>query len=310
MIIGTGHPFNAEYFYSRAFRKIGHEVEMVDEYEGIEYRLFTRIINTRTRIFSFSLERAIVNRNLEEKVSKFGPDIIIIFKGEILSDRVIERLSESYSISLFWPDMYKFKPLLKNRINFFDNVFTAANKIDFYKKLGARRVTTVPWACDPEFHRVLPVDKVYNVSFIGTAYPERRKVIRSLGNVDVFGDFWFGFGEKAHGYLTGDDFVKVINESKINLNLQAKTNVIADAPTMRTFEVAGSGGFQVSDYLPSIGRYFPKLPTFKSTEELKELRDYYLDNKPEREESALDCFNRCRDYFKYTDSAKLILSSL
>jgi spore maturation protein CgeB len=29
----------------------------------------------------------------------------------------------------------------------------------------------------------------------------------------------------------------------INLNLQAKISVAADAPTMRTFEIAGCGGF-------------------------------------------------------------------
>ena len=38
----------------------------------------------------------------------------------------------------------------------------------------------------------------------------------------------------------------------IDLNPQDKANAITDAPTMRTFKVAGYGGFQNTDYMPSL----------------------------------------------------------
>ena len=176
--------------------------------------------------------------------------------------------------------------------------------------MGARNIATVPWACDPDFHRKLVIDKRYEVSFIGTAYPERRRIIRRLGEVEVFGDYWRGYGKRKHVSVYGEKYVRTINESTINLNLQAKISVNADAPTMRTFEVAGCGGFQISDYMPSLKRYFPMMPTFTDVNELKELLKYYLNNGVERDEIALKCMKICSDSFKYTDSAKLILTAL
>jgi spore maturation protein CgeB len=223
---------------------------------------------------------------------------------------VLEKLSENRNICLFYPDTYKFRPLLKKIIGHFKIVFTAANNKDFYHKLGAQKIVTVPWACDPEFHRKINVEKKYDVSFIGTTYPERRRIIRRIEHVDVFGDFWYGLGKKSHKPVYGEDFVKTINQSSINLNLQARISVEADAPTMRTFEVAGCGGFQISDYMPRIKRYFPVMPTFKDTDDLKEKIEYYLDNNEEREEIALKCMEICRKSFKYTDSASIILSKI
>ena len=136
--------------------------------------------------------------------------------------------------------MFKFKPILKNRLQYYKCVFTAANKTGSYVKMGARRVVTVLWACDPSFHRKIDTNKKYDVSFVGTAYRERKRIIGKVGNVTTFGDFW-GKTINAHPDVYGEDYIRVINETRINLNLQAKENTSADAPTMRTFELAGSG---------------------------------------------------------------------
>ena len=104
--------------------------------------------------------------------------------------------------------------------------------------------------------------------------------------------------------------MRTINETKINLNLQAKISVKADAPTMRTFEIAGCGGFQLSDYMPSIKTCFPMLPTFRNVVELKELIEYYLENDSERWEIAEKCMEICHHSFKYSDAAKIMLSNL
>ena len=308
LIVGYKKDFTAEYFYSKALSKLGHEVSLIDEYEGIKRPLFARVMFTRTRMLRFFLNRMEVNNNIVEKARKADADVILIFKGEFLSDSSLADLSENFRTYLFYPDTYKYKPILKNRLHYFNAVFTAANSTDFYYNLGAKKVVTVPWACDPDFHRKMNIEKKYDISFIGTAYRERRKIIRKCDNIHVFGVLWYGFGGFSHRPVYGNDFVRTINETKINLNLQAQVSIMADAPTARTFEVSGSGGFQISDSMSSIGRYFPRIPTFGSTDELKELIDYFLDNETEREERALDCYYRCRKYFKFTDAAKLITS--
>ena len=78
-------------------------------------------------------------------------------------------------------------------------------------------------------------EKQYEVTFIGTAYAERRSVVRKLGKVNVFGNYWFGFVKFSHPPAFGENYVSTINESMVNLNIQGKGSITADSPTMRTF---------------------------------------------------------------------------
>ena len=285
-------------------------MSFINSYNGVKNHLLSRIIYTRTNIFEHNLEKLWINRWLLKKVKKIEPDVILFFKGELISTKIFSTLSNNRNIFLFYPDTYKFKPLLERELKYFKLIYTASNNKDFYYNLGARRVKTVPWACDPDFHKILKVPKKYNVSFIGTAYLERRKVIRGLNGVDVFGDFWYGFGKHSHSSVYGNQFIKTINESKINLNLQAKISIEANAPTMRTFELAGSGGFQISDYMQSLEKYFPMIPTFRDKNELRELISYYLENEEEASNIANKTMQICQAKYKYKDAAKIILRNL
>ncbi len=79
---------------------------------------------------------------------------------------------------------------------------------------------------------------------------------------------------------------------------------------MRTFELAGCGGFQISDYMPSVARYFPGIVTFKNPTELKELISYYLENNGEREEIATKLQETCYKFYTYDSSAKMMLGKI
>ena len=310
LIVGREAPYNAEYFYKKAFSELGNEVFLINSYNGIKNPFLSRIIYTRTSIMNFTLNDLWINQNLKARIDEIDPDIIIFFKSEMISSKVLSELSESRNIYLFYPDTFKFKVLLKERLHYFTSIFTAANNKQPYYTMGARKVVSIPWACDPKFHKKIEIEKKYNISFIGTAYLERRKIIRNLGEVDVFGDFWYGFGAHSHPPTFGEDFVKTINQSRINLNLQAKVSVEADAPTMRTFELAGCGAFQISDYMDSMKKYFPMVPTFKAINELKELIEYYKNNEFEKNDISEKSMQLCHNFFKYTDAAKLIISQL
>ena len=309
-MLGRKLEYNAEYFYNKAFSEIGNDVLLIDTYTGVNYGKIKRQIHTRTSKFDILLKNYWINLNLIKIIDNYDPDIVLLFKGEFVLNSVIEEISKNRGIYLFYPDTYKFKPLLKNKLHYFNKVFTAANRKDFYYNLGAKNVVTIPWACDPDFHKKYIVNKSFDVSFIGTAYPERRKLIRKIKNVDVFGDFWYGFGAKAHPPVYGSEFINTINRSSINLNLQARISVEADAPTMRTFELAGCGAFQISDYMDSIKKYLPVVPTFKTINELKELVEYYKANELERIDISIKSMQFCHKFFKYTDAAKKIISQL
>ncbi|MEM3265268.1 MAG: hypothetical protein QXH07_04865 [Thermoplasmata archaeon] len=189
LIIGSQKPFNAEFFYNKAFNQLGFETDILNMYEYVKYPLFTRIVQTRTSVFHFMQNSIYINKDLDQRVRKIDPDVIIVFKGEFLSVKSLESLSENYKIYLFYPDTFKFKPILKNRLQYYQCVFIAANGTNFYLKFVAKRVVTIPWACDPDFHRKIETIKKYNVLFIGTANGERKHVVSELDNVATFGDF-------------------------------------------------------------------------------------------------------------------------
>ncbi|MEM0134579.1 MAG: glycosyltransferase [Thermoplasmatales archaeon] len=300
--------YNAEYFYERAFKNLGHEVIFLDSYSGVSSPLLSRTIHARASISRLLPGSYPINEHLLETAEKIDPDAIFIVKGEFISNRTLEELGHNYNLYLFYPDNYRFLPLLKGRLHYFSAIYTAANKTDFYKELGAKQVITVPWACEPEFHRKLDYEKSYRVSFIGTAYPERRALVRKLGNVNVFGNYWFGFGKFSHPPVFGEDYVRVINQSAVNLNIQGKGSITADSPTMRTFEIASSGGFQISDYMPSVKQYFPMMVTFRDVGELKELIDYYLDSFEDANIIAENVRTVAVENFTYEQAARTIIS--
>ena len=310
LIVGRETPYNAEFFYKKAFSGTGNEVFLINSYTGVTNQLLSRIIHTRTNFFNFTLNNLWINKHLKTRVDEIDPDLIIFFKSDLISTKILSELSDNRSLYLFYPDTYKFQALLRGRLIYFTAIYTASNNTSPYYRMGARKVVTVPWACDPDFHKKFEIERKYNISFIGTGYLERRRIIRSMGEVEVFGDFWYGFGAHSHPPVYGKDFVKTINQSRINLNLQAKISIQADAPTMRTFEVAGCGGFQISDYMPCLKKYFPMLPTFREVSELKELISYYLDNHEEALEIANRTMKICLSSYKYTDTARIIISNL
>ncbi len=73
----------------------------------------------------------------------------------------------------------------------------------------------------------------------------------------------------------GEEYVRLINEAIVNLNVHHPSDLEADAPNMRVFEVAGSGGLLLSDHVPSIHRYFARdeVGTYEDLEETRELQE-------------------------------------
>lgn len=309
IIIGRLAEFNAEYFYLKYLRKLNEEVELLDMFQGIHHRFLSSILHSRTGLFKFTLRGIDINRNLVTYLRDANPDAIIVFRGELISEHTLKSIKDNFHVYLFYPDVFKFLNSISDRIYLYDTVFTAANIHKPYIDRGAKRVITVPWACDPEFHKFInDITKVYKASFIGTAYPERRRMLRGLKNVEIFGNYWWGFNRKCHPAVKGVEYVYTINRSLININLQTRASVLGDAPTMRTFEIAACRGFQISDYMHSIKEYFPRMPTFYERRDLKELINYYSNSISEAEEIALDSQEICYRKFTYEIASKRILS--
>lgn len=301
-VIGAGGLYNAEHFFVKAFRSLGNEAIFVDQYEGVTRKFLVRFVTTRFSLSRFALSRLPVNRREFSR-----SDLILVFKGELLTENTLSRLSEMNTY-LFYPDTYRFPILLRNRIHYFRGIITTTERIEPYVKMGARRVMTLRWACDPELHRPLQISKAYDVTFVGTFYPNRWRVLRKLRvRPHVFGSLWYLKIGIHHPAVHGEEYVRVINESKVNLNIHHPVDLEAEAPNMRTFEIAGSGGFLLTERMGCLTKLFRRVETFSSVNELNEKIEYYLEDEKEREEVALGLKEDCLERHTYLHRAQELM---
>jgi hypothetical protein len=104
------------------------------------------------------------------------------------------------------------------------------------------------------------VEKIYPASFVGTCFDERVSlfeylIARCKLPVHVFGSHWQKrsdlprrFPSQFHPEITGDEYVKVIQQSLVCIGLVSSSN--DDEWTMRTFEIPGTGGMLLAQRTP------------------------------------------------------------
>jgi spore maturation protein CgeB len=177
--------------------------------------------------------------------------------------------------------------------------------------MGARRVVTLRWACDPDFHRPIRSAKAYDVSFVGTFYWNRWRLLRKLKvKPHVFGSMWYLKAGYHHPSVQGEDYIRVINRTKVNINIHHPVDLAADAPNMRTFELAGSAAFFLTEKMDCLGKLFRRVETYTGEEELNEKIEYYLENDREREEIAAalreDCLEKHTYLYRAQELMKLV----
>jgi spore maturation protein CgeB len=168
----------------------------------------------------------------------------------------------------------------------------------------------LPWfdmlGADTDKFRPINLKKKYDVIFIGTPKGDRLKYMQYLlkknVNFVIGGAGWEDYPEFKSRYLgkiPDEDFIKVINESKINLcfsqNFFSSPHVLE-----RTLAVNACKAFALTEYVEG---YFPKftegkdIVTFKSEEELYNKINYYLKNEKERDEITTKAYKKVTKNF-------------
>jgi spore maturation protein CgeB len=128
---------------------------------------------------------------------------------------------------------------------------------------------------------------------VKVAEQERLRALRMLSdefNVDIYTGSDTSSMPKIHnrGFARSLDEMPIIfNQSKINLNITAKS--IRSGLSLRVFDVLGCGGFLITNYQAELPDYFEigkDLVAYESLEHLQELCRYYLAHDDERAEIA------------------------
>ena len=290
--------------------------------------LLTRIL-TKLKIPP-DLDR--LNHRLVIKVRAENPDIIFIVKGNLIYPSTLKMLKEQHpfiklvSFSNDNMSLWHNKSLFYHYgVKYYDLLVSI--NIPAYKDIKDRfskKIIYVDKSYSPKYHYYEPLEKKYDVIFIGSYEYERYQDLQYLASkgikVDVFGNMWdktkldrVNKNLTIHYHdLVGDDYRKAICSSKIVLGFLRKINF--DTQTSRSFEIPACGSFMLMERTNEHQRLFEEgkeAEYFSSNEELLNKTIYYLKNKVERESIAKNGRLKCESAgYSYAERIKRIISEI
>jgi spore maturation protein CgeB len=307
----------------RALRRLGHRVTFVDNQgyapalKAIDAAFADERARANARVDLFLAASDATRRALREARPQL---VLYLAQAPVVRDSDVDDLRAANIPSVFWfVEDFRVFTYWPSAVRRFDHIWTI-QRGELHERLAAaghRSFDYVPTACDPELHRPYPPDETRayaaSVSFAGSAYPNRRKLLAELCGLGFEPDEPVTLGAPAPFRLWGPRFARepalasasaagldgelphatlarIFAASAINLNLSSSAApetfaVAKDLVNPRAFEIAGCGGFQLSEALIPVGEFFEpgrEIEVFTSVAEARDKIRYYRAHESER----------------------------
>lgn len=297
----NGPALNYKAWYEN-FLKLGFEVETVF------YEDFSKD----------ALQGEIIN-----KASAYQPDLVFfILQKEQIEVSTLKKLKSDgfFIVNFFGDDQWRFDSFSSLYAPHFSACITTDKfSIRKYQNIGQKNIIRSQWASLESNVHSESLNYQYDVSFIGGANPYRKWFVNELKKkgitVQCFGQGW------ENGRVSFERMEEIFATSKINLNLSnsisydiryllsslkaailtfkalIKSGKNASQTKARNFEIPVQGGFQLTDYVPSLEDYFrigEEVVCYTSVEDAALLIAYYLENETKRESIKKEGVNRAR----------------
>lgn len=308
----------------------------------IFYDTFKKMNNKENEVIYFAIDEITarigynrMNQKLLETVEEEKPDIcfFVLLKG-FLEKEVVREITEKNEITTlnwFTDDHWAFDNFSKHWVPFFNWVVTTdLNSFLRYKKIGYKNIIKSQWGFNNFLYKPLNLSKIYDVSFVGQPYGNRKQIIKKLEKagikVECFGKGW------PIGKVSLEEMIKIFSQSKINLNFAKSSGKITpkyiarvflkkridksiqiDNPKNwinniksllarkkkqfkdRNFGIPACSSFLLTDYMKDLEEYYEigkEIVCFKNIEDLIYKIKYYLKNDKERENIARAGYER------------------
>ncbi|MDD2943324.1 MAG: glycosyltransferase [bacterium] len=297
-------------YTASALESLGQKVRLFDlETFYPVYKKFEEMLRTPQRQSSLQGHYVeLLSQLLLEAIAERPVDILICLAQAPLSARALTALRERGVITVLWfvEDGKRFETW-KHISRYYDYVFVIQEDgfPEQVEAAGAGSAIYLPSACDPSIHKPLQVTEEErlrwgsDVSFVGAGYNNRQHMFATLTKFDfkIWGTEWAvappfdRFVQEFGRRISPEDYVKIFNSTKINLNLHSSSERDGVEPNgdfinPRTFELAACGAFQLVDrrtLLPALFDMENELATFSDRAELHHKIEYYLEYPEERE---------------------------
>lgn len=285
------------------------------DWQPIFKKIFKKVLifSLKNQYYHYGSEE--LNKNFLYLIKKEKPDFLFVCPAydELTIESLVnmKKINPSMkTIIWFGDDEFRFDDWSRYYSLFFDYILTTKKELQLYLKDGIKNVSFMI-GVNSSYHKPLKTKKIYDVTFIGAPLKDRYDYIKFLKDkkikITLFGGGWdkLDLNEIYKGFLSPEDFIKVINQTKINLNFSKTFFKIGDKGQMkgRPIEILACKSFVLNEYTPRTINYITnkKEINFRSKEELLEKIKYYLKNEQERENLALEGYNHVIKNYVWED---------
>lgn len=290
LVIGPNY-FNFLSAAKNAFERMGWKV-LVEDYDNPVHP-YTHVMRWRWKLSRHreqlqKLSRERYNTYILRKFQDATPDFVFIMNGDILFSSTLDTFRKTAKVALWLFDTLDKLPTSVEIASHVDKLFCYEQKdAEWFQQKGIEAYF-LPQAYDPSSYYPITLPKDIDILFVGNLYtsPKRMRLIQAVvqhfpdKRIIVYGLYkpWYKgffrwlFREKRTIYKNKMiDSVRVnelYNRSRVVLNIHIEQQRNGANP--RTFEIPGSGAWQVCDRNPYIESLFSfdEIGLFHTTEEL------------------------------------------
>jgi spore maturation protein CgeB len=312
-IKSNGAALNKKAFYD-TFKTLDYEVEPI-YFEDYEHK---------------ELQNAIINQ-AETNQSDL---IFFILQSNQIEFNTLQALKDSgfFTVNFYGDDSWRFDIWSSKYANYFSACLTTEKfKVDKYKEIGQSNIIRTQWASLEPINHAARNNYKYDVSFIGGISHYRKWFIQRLLKkgikVECFGTGW------ENGRASYPEMENIIQSSKINLNIS--NSVVYDVRYLfsnfkhvvnlirglknksdmkaRMFELPAQGGFELTEFVPSLEDYFvigKEIACYTNVDEAEDMIMYYLKNDDERESIKKCGTQKALEYHLYEHRIKEFMPEL
>ena len=277
LLIGPNY-FNYLTATANAFERQGWNA-VVESYDNPIHPYSTlmkwrwKLSTNRKRLQAISRDK--YNRYILERFERVKPRMVFIMNGEILENSTLDIFCQSAKVGLWLFDTREKVPSSAEQVDHVNRLFCyEKTDADWFQKQG-KQAFFLPQACDTDTYYPLNLKKDIDILFVGNLYTSTKRMRTIQMVVDHFTDKkirvygiykpWYkGFFKwllREHRDIYKNTIIpptlvnELYNRSRIVLNIHHEQQVMGANP--RTFEIIGSGAWQVCDANPYIEELFP-----------------------------------------------------
>jgi spore maturation protein CgeB len=308
---------------AKAFAAGNQQVEFLDYSDFREEFILVRQSGSEERLRQFFLSLKI---RLLEKVVSSRPDMIFGVAQSPLNDiEILSQLKNAGIALCYWfTEDYQIFDYWKSIARFFDYFFTIQQEPLWQelRKLGLNNYHYMPMAFDDSKAVAPPGIQDIPVSFMGAPYPNRVYYLPRIdGSMQIFGEEWSRHPScsvvTGNRRISEEEAHQIYLRTKININLHSSTSpegfADGDFVNPRTFEIAGLGAFQLTDWRQLLSLHFDlnkEIVALSNAEEMKQAVKYFLGRENERAAFARRAQKRVLEEHTYKSRAAAIIKLL